>query len=105
LNDFYLLNKKTRSIISSSNFLIKKSVLFLLPEINLTPQFLKTFETYLNVPIYSYNSTINNSDKFGLWKLLQEDDSPKLILGVRSSVFIPIKNLSSKPLGQKILDY
>ncbi len=71
----------------------KKSVLFLLPEINLTPQFLKTFETYLNVPIYSYNSAISNSDKFGLWKLLQEDSSPKLILGVRSSVFLPIKNL------------
>lgn len=71
----------------------KKSVLFLLPEINLTPQFLKTFETYLDVPIYSYNSAISNSDKFGLWKLLQEDDSPKLILGVRSSIFLPIKNL------------
>jgi primosomal protein N' (replication factor Y) len=70
-----------------------KSVLFLLPEINLTPQFLKTFETYLNVPIYSYNSSISNSDKFGLWKLLQEDSSPKVILGVRSSVFLPIKNL------------
>lgn len=71
----------------------KKSVLFLLPEINLTPQFLKTFQQYLDVPIYSYNSTISNSDKFGLWKLLQEDDSPKLILGVRSSIFLPIKKL------------
>ena len=71
----------------------KKSVLFLLPEINLTPQFLKTFQTYLDIPIYSYNSAISNSDKFGLWKLLQEDDSPKMILGVRSSIFLPIKNL------------
>ena len=71
----------------------KKSVLFLLPEINLTPQFLKTFQTYLDIPIYSYNSSINNSDKFGLWKLLQSDESPKIILGVRSSIFLPIKNL------------
>jgi primosomal protein N' (replication factor Y) len=71
----------------------QRSVLFLLPEINLTPQFLKTFQTYLDVPIYSYNSSISNSDKFGLWKLLQEDSSPKLILGVRSSIFLPIKNL------------
>jgi primosomal protein N' (replication factor Y) len=71
----------------------KKSVLFLLPEINLTPQFLKTFQSFLDVPIYSYNSSISNSDKFGLWKLLQVDDSPKMILGVRSSVFLPIKNL------------
>ena len=70
-----------------------KSVLFLLPEINLTPQFLETFKNYLNVPIYSYNSTISNSDKYGLWKLLQKDDQPKLILGVRSSIFLPIKRL------------
>lgn len=71
----------------------KKSVLFLLPEINLTPQFLKTFQTYLDVPIYSYNSALSNSNKFGLWKLLQEDDNPKLILAVRSGIFLPIKNL------------
>lgn len=71
----------------------KKSVLFLLPEINLTPQFLKTFEDHLDVSIYSYNSSISNSDKFGLWKLLQEDSSCKLVIGVRSSVFLPIKNL------------
>ena len=71
----------------------RQSVLFLLPEINLTPQFLKTFESYLDVPIYSYNSSISNSDKFGLWKLLQEDTSPKMIIGVRSSIFLPIKNL------------
>lgn len=70
-----------------------KSVLFLLPEINLTPQFLETFETHLDVPIYSYNSSISNSDKFGLWKLLQDDETPKLVLGVRSSIFLPIKNL------------
>lgn len=70
-----------------------RSVLFLLPEINLTPQFLKTFQTYLGVQIYSYNSSISNSDKFGLWKLLQEDETAKLIIGVRSSVFLPIKNL------------
>lgn len=70
-----------------------QSVLFLLPEINLTPQFLKTFQTYLQVPIYSYNSSISQSDKYGLWKLLQDDQAPKLILGVRSSVFLPIKKL------------
>ncbi|TDJ07921.1 MAG: primosomal protein N' [Deltaproteobacteria bacterium] len=71
----------------------EKTVLFILPEINLTPQFLKTFESYVGVPVYSYHSAISKSDKFGLWKLLQEDNAPKVILGVRSSVFLPIKNL------------
>ncbi|HLE09688.1 MAG: primosomal protein N' [Bdellovibrionales bacterium RIFOXYD12_FULL_39_22] len=69
------------------------SVLFLLPEINLTPQFIETFVQYTNVPIYSYNSSISESDRFGLWRLLQEDETPKLIIGVRSSVFLPVKKL------------
>ena len=69
------------------------SVLFLLPEINLTPQFLKTFENYLDVPIYSYNSSISNSDKFGLWKLLQDNTEPIFIMGVRSAIFLPVNNL------------
>lgn len=70
-----------------------RSVLFLLPEINLTPQFLETFYKYLDVQIFTYNSSISNSDKFELWRLLQKDDGPKIIVGVRSSIFLPIKNL------------
>lgn len=70
-----------------------KSVLFLLPEINLTPQFLKTFITHLAAPIYSYNSSVTDSDKYGLWKLLMEDHSPKVVIGVRSSIFLPLKEL------------
>lgn len=72
-----------------------KSVLFLLPEINLSPQFIAFFQHYLNIPIYAYNSAISNSDKYGLWKLLPGDQQPKLILGVRSSVFLPIENLGA----------
>jgi len=70
-----------------------RSVLFLLPEINLTPQFVETFQRYLNVPIYSYHSELNNSQKFNLWQQLTECEAPKFILGVRSSIFLPITNL------------
>jgi primosomal protein N' (replication factor Y) len=70
-----------------------QSVLFILPEINLTPQFLKIFSRYLNVPIYSYHSSVSNSNRYALWKLVQEDQTPKLIVGVRSSIFLPIENL------------
>ncbi|MCK5883789.1 MAG: primosomal protein N' [Bacteriovoracaceae bacterium] len=70
-----------------------ESVLFLLPEINLTPQFIKTFVAHICAPIYSYNSTISKSDKYGLWKLLTADDSPKVIIGVRSSIFLPVQKL------------
>ena len=70
-----------------------KSVLFLLPEINLTSQFLDLFCRHIQGPIYSYNSSLSNSDRFGLWRLLQQDDHPKLVLGARSSIFLPMQNL------------
>ncbi|MCP4913723.1 MAG: primosomal protein N' [Oligoflexia bacterium] len=70
------------------------SVLYLLPEINLTPQFVNFFEEYLDVKIYTYNSTVSNSEKLALWKTLSETQENVFILGVRSSVFLPIDNLS-----------
>jgi len=70
-----------------------KTILFLLPEINLTPQFLKTFSLHLDVPIYSYHSSMSNSDRYGLWRLVEKDEGPKVIIGVRSSIFLPINNL------------
>ena len=70
-----------------------KSVLFILPEINLTTQFINLFSKFLEVQIFLYHSSISNSDKFGLWKKVQNLNEPILIIGVRSSVFLPVKNL------------
>lgn len=70
-----------------------KSVLFLIPEINLTPQFIEFFKSHISCKIYSYHSGVTASDKYGLWKLLKTDHSPKLIIGVRSSIFLPIQDL------------
>ncbi len=86
---------KTAIYITLIQEILKKgeSALFLLPEINLTPQFIKMFVQHLNCPIYSYNSSVTGSNKYGLWKLLQKDETPKVIIGVRSSIFLPIKNI------------
>lgn len=70
-----------------------KSVLFLLPEINLTPQFTETFLDYVDCPILSYHSGISNSEKYIAWKFLKESPNPVIIMGVRSSVFLPAQNL------------
>ncbi len=72
---------------------LNRSVLFLIPEINLTPQFISFFKNHLTCKIYSYHSAVTASDKYGLWKLLKNDNDPKLIIGVRSSVFLPIQGL------------
>jgi primosomal protein N' (replication factor Y) len=71
----------------------KKSVLFMIPEINLTPQFTQVFEEQLDCPIFPYHSALNNSHKYSIWKMLKENKGPFLIMGVRSSVFLPIENL------------
>ena len=70
-----------------------KSVLFLIPEINLSPQFIKFFKTYVNTEIYTYNSQVSGSQKYGLYKKSLETKNPIVIIGVRSSVFLPINNL------------
>ncbi len=70
-----------------------KSVLFLLPEINLTPQFTSTFSRYLKASILSYHSELSDSQKYQIWQTARTNSEPTLILGVRSSVFIPLKNL------------
>ena len=86
---------KTVIYLLAMNHVIKRgqSVLFLLPEINLTPQTLKFFQEHCQGSLYIYNSALSNSDKYGLWKKLSENSEPKVILGVRSSVFLPVKNL------------
>lgn len=70
-----------------------KSALFILPEINLTSQFVDFLTNHISCPLYCYNSSLSKSDRYGLWKLLEEDDGPKIIMAVRSGIFLPIKNL------------
>jgi len=71
-----------------------KSVLFLVPEINLTPQFTDFFQRFLpEVPIFPYHSALSESEKFNLWRHFTQDSGPAFVLGVRSSVFLPMQNL------------
>jgi primosomal protein N' (replication factor Y) len=70
-----------------------KSVQFLLPEINLTPQFTKMFATFLGCRVFTYHSGVTPSEKYNIWKSLKESDEAVLVMGVRSSIFLPIENL------------
>jgi primosomal protein N' (replication factor Y) len=70
-----------------------KSVQFLLPEINLTPQFVGLFSEFLNCKILTYHSGVTPSEKYNIWKALHETHEPVLVMGVRSSVFLPIEKL------------
>jgi primosomal protein N' (replication factor Y) (superfamily II helicase) len=71
----------------------KKSALFLLPEINLTPQFIEMFQQKIKAPLYIYNSSISKSDKLGLWNRVTNSSEPFVVIGVRSAIFLPITDL------------
>ncbi len=70
-----------------------KSALYLLPEINLTPQFVATFSQSVDCEIYTFHSEVTDSQKFNIWHKASSTEKPVLFIGVRSSVFLPIKNL------------
>lgn len=70
-----------------------KSVIYMLPEINLTPQFIEFFEQTLGVPVHSYNSSITGSQKYQLWMRCKNLTRPEVFICVRSGVFLPVKNL------------
>ncbi len=70
-----------------------KSILFLLPEINLTPQFLEKFSHYFSCPVHVYSSEASASERHLLRQTLLSSNEPRVILGVRSAVFLPLSNL------------
>ncbi len=71
----------------------KKSVLYLIPEINLTVQFVDFFSKLFNVKIFLYNSEVNKNQKLAIYKYLLNSHEPMLIIGARSAVFLPFNNL------------
>ena len=66
---------------------------FLVPEINLTPQFINTFKTHLDGIILTYHSSMSKSEKNKVWEIVQKGEVPYLLIGVRSSIFLPFKEL------------
>ena len=72
-----------------------KQVLFLLPEIALTTQLINRLSAYFGVKVGVYHSRFNQNERVEIWKKVMEDDSEqfRIILGARSSVFLPFKSL------------
>ena len=71
-----------------------KQVLFLLPEIALTTQITNRLRRVLGNSLLVYHSKFSDAERVEVWKRLLDDNSDvKVILGVRSSVFLPFKDL------------
>ncbi|MCT4613870.1 MAG: primosomal protein N' [Marinifilaceae bacterium] len=70
-----------------------KQVLYLLPEIALTTQIINRLSAVFGSKVLIYHSKLNDSERVEVYKSLIEENETRIILGVRSSVFLPIKNL------------
>jgi primosomal protein N' (replication factor Y) len=69
-----------------------KQVLYLLPEITLTAQIIRRLQLYFGGNIAIYHSKFNNNERIEIWNKIKTGEL-KIILGARSALFLPFKNL------------
>jgi len=71
-----------------------KQVLFLLPEIALTTQLISRLQFYFGDLVGVYHSRFNQNERIEIWnEVLKNTGKFRIILGARSSVFLPYQNL------------
>lgn len=69
-----------------------QQVLFLIPEISLSPQTLQRFQQRFSVPIFAMHSGLTDKERLTAWAYARNGEA-KIIIGTRSSIFTPFKNL------------
>ncbi len=72
---------------------VGKQALYLLPEIALTTQITNRLKSSFGDKVGVYHSKFNDNERIEVWNNLLQEKSYKIILGVRSSIFLPFKNL------------
>ncbi len=70
-----------------------KQVLYLLPEIALTTQITTRLKKHFGDELGIFHSRFNDAERVEVWNNLLNNKGYKVILGVRSSVFLPFKNI------------
>lgn len=71
----------------------KQQTLYLVPEIALTTQLTNRLQDVFGNKMGVYHSGINEQERAEIWRKMTSDDPYEIILGVRSSLFLPFQNL------------
>ncbi len=69
-----------------------EQVLYLLPEIALTTQIIRRLQKHFGGNIAIYHSKFNSNERVEIWNKVKTGET-KVILGARSSIFLPFNNL------------
>ncbi|WP_445722507.1 replication restart helicase PriA [Flavobacterium sp.] len=71
-----------------------RQILFLLPEIAITAQLVKRLTAYFGNEVSVYHSKYTSNERIEVWNnLLNNSEKAKVIVGVRSALFLPFSNL------------
>ncbi|MDC1051705.1 primosomal protein N' [Flavobacteriaceae bacterium] len=71
-----------------------QQILYLVPEIALTSQLVNRLKHYFGNQIAVYHSRYTGSERIEVWnQVLKNSEKAKVVLGARSSVFLPFSNL------------
>ncbi len=73
----------------------QKQVLYLLPEIAITPQIIQRLQDVFGNSVGVYHSKLSNNERVEIWNNLLGNNSQsyKIMIGVRSSILLPFSNL------------
>ena len=70
-----------------------QQALFLVPEIALTTQLIVRLQKFFGNSVKVYHSRFNSSERTETWLKILDDKEGSLIVGPRSAIFLPFKNL------------
>ena len=70
-----------------------RQVLYLVPEIALTTQLTERLQKVFGDKLLIYHSRFSDNERVELWQKLLRSREPRVVLGVRSSVFLPFHDL------------
>lgn len=68
-------------------------VLFLVPEISLTTQLTTRLRRIFGAKLLVYHSKFSDNERVDIWRRLLASHEPMVVLGVRSSIFLPFARL------------
>lgn len=70
-----------------------KDAIVLVPEISLTPQTINRFKGRFKENVFVLHSKLKSTERFEEWNAIRNNDFPSIIVGARSAIFAPCKNL------------